>query len=409
MRAAVEKWTGLHWKGQGPAFLVAGGHAATHWIIGTFYVLLPYIARELGLSYAQAGSLVTVFHAAAFAANIGSGAVIDIGMRHAVVQAVSLLVGAAALMGVGFAPHALWLVPLVVLIGATNNLWHPAAIAYLSARYPGNRGYALAIHTLGASLGDTLAPLAAGLLLAWMTWRGAAFVSAVPVIAVAFLLLAVLGREANHNAEAGGGAGLRAYLARVGGLVRDRAVIGLCVMAGFRSMTQSGLLVFIPLYLADVVEVSPVVLGLVMMAMQVGGMIAGPVAGTASDRIGRQPVVFAGITATTLIVAGLTLVSGAALFIVLVSLLGFALFSVRPVIHSWAMDLTPARMHGSAVSLLFGTQSAFSALVPVIGGMIADQWGLVAVFYILAAAMVIANLLVYGLPDVKEQSGEAKE
>jgi MFS family permease len=300
-------------------------------------------------------------------------------------------------------------VPLVVLIGATNNLWHPAAIAYLSARYPGNRGYALAIHTLGASLGDTLAPLAAGLLLAWMTWRGAAFVSAVPVIAVAFLLLAVLGREANHNAEAGGGAGLRAYLARVGGLVRDRAVIGLCVMAGFRSMTQSGLLVFIPLYLADVVEVSPVVLGLVMMAMQVGGMIAGPVAGTASDRIGRQPVVFAGITATTLIVAGLTLVSGAALFIVLVSLLGFALFSVRPVIHSWAMDLTPARMHGSAVSLLFGTQSAFSALVPVIGGMIADQWGLVAVFYILAAAMVIANLLVYGLPDVKEQSGEAKE
>lgn len=410
MRTAVEKWTGLQWKGQGPAFLVAGGHAATHWIIGIFYVLLPYIARELGLSYAQAGTLITVFHTAAFAANVGSGAVVDIGMRHATVQAASLVVGAAALMGVGFVIHPLWLVPLIVLIGATNNLWHPAAIAYLSGRYPGNRGYALSIHTLGASLGDTLAPLAAGLLLAWTTWRGASLLSAAPVIAVAVLLLAVLGREANHNARADDGeSGLRDYLAGVGGLVRDRAVIGLCAMAGFRSMTQNGLLVFIPLYLADVLRVSPVVLGLVMMGMQVGGMIAGPVAGTLSDRIGRQPVVFAGITATTLIVAGLTFVSGAALFVALVSLLGFALFSVRPVIHSWAMDLAPARMQGSAVSLLFGTQSAFSALVPLVGGVIADQWGLVAVFYILAAAMVIANLLVYGLADVRRQSGETEE
>lgn len=396
--------TGLHWKGQGPAFLVAGGHAATHWIIGTFYVLLPYISRELGLSYAQAGALVTVFHVSAFAANAGSGAVVDIGVRHATVQAASLLIGGSALMAVGLAAQAIWLLPLVVLIGATNNLWHPTAIAFLSDRYPKNRGYALAIHTLGASLGDTLAPLAAGLLLAVAGWRGACFVTVAPVIAVAVLLLAVLGREPNENghASAEGGA-LRAYLARVGGLVRDRTMIGLCAMAGFRSMTQNGLLVFIPLYLADVLKVSPVVLGLVVMAMQVGGMIAGPVAGTLSDRVGRQPVVFAGVTATTVVVLALTLVSSAWAFVALVAGLGFALFSVRPVIHSWAMDLAPRGMQGSAVSLLFATQSGFSALVPAAGGLIADRWGLAAVFYVFAGAMVIANLLVYLLPDAGRQ------
>ncbi len=393
--------TGLHWKGQGPAFLVAGGHAATHWIIGTFYVLLPYISRDLGLSYLQAGALITVFHVAAFAANIGSGAVVDIGVRHSTVLAASLVVGAAALMAVGLTVQALWLVPLVILIGATNNLWHPAAIAYLSDRYPRNRGYALSIHTLGASLGDLLAPLAAGLLLLQTSWHGASIVNAAPVMVVAFALLAILGREERLAPHSHGGeAGLRGYLARVGGLIRDKAVLGLCAMAGFRSMTQNGLLVFIPLYLADVLEVSPVVLGFVLMAMQTGGMIAGPVAGTLSDRMGRQPVVFAGITATTLIVAALSFVSSATLFVILVSLLGFALFSVRPVIHSWAMDLAPPRMEGSAVSLLFATQSGFSALVPLVGGLIADQWGLAAVFYVLAGAMAIANLLVYLLPDV---------
>lgn len=400
MRAAIEKATGLHWKGQGPAFLVAGGHAATHWIIGTFYVLLPFIARDLGLSYTQAGALVTVFHISAFAANIGSGAVVDIGVRHAVIQAASLIIGAFALMAVGLAGQALWLALMVVLIGATNNLWHPTAISYLSDRYPRNRGYALSIHTLGASFGDMLAPVAAGLLLTLMTWRGASIVSALPAIAVAFLLLAVLGREgANGGHEEGADTGIAGYLRRVSGLVRNRNIMGLCTMAGFRSMTQNGLLVFIPLFLADILKVSPLTLGFVLMAMQVGGMIAGPIAGTLSDRIGRQPVVFAGITATTVIVASLAWVNSTALFVALVSMLGFALFSVRPVIHSWAMDLAPRGMQGSVVSLLFGTQSAFSAAVPVAGGLIADNWGLPAVFYVLAGAMLIANLLVWMLPD----------
>lgn len=324
---------------------------------------------------------------------------IDIGVRHAVVQAGALLVGAAALMAVGLAAHLLWLVPLVVLIGITNNLWHPAAIAFLSDRYPRNRGYALSIHTLGASFGDALAPTAAGLLLLVMTWRGASMISAVPVIGVAVLLLVLLGREQNHAREgAGAGGVLSSYLARVGGLVREKAMLGLCAMAGFRSMTQNGLLVFIPLYLADVLKVNSVVLGLVMSAMQIGGMIAGPVAGTLSDRIGRQPVVFVCITATTLVVLALTVVNNAGLFIALVSILGFALFSVRPVIHSWAMDLAPEGTQGSAVSLLFASQSAFSALVPAVGGLIADKWGLPVVFYVLAGSMIIANLIVYILP-----------
>ena len=402
MRATIERLTGLHWKGQGPAFLVGSGHGATHWIIGTFYVLLPYISQEFGMSYAQAGALITMFHIASFAANIGSGAVVDIGIRHATVQAGSLIIGAAALMAVALVTQPVWLIPLVMLIGATNNLWHPAAIAYLSDRYPRNRGYALSIHTLGASVGDILAPLAAGLLLVTTSWKGASFISAAPVIAVALILFAFLGREpASQERHAGGVAdGLRTYLNRVRGLIGDKAMLGLCAMAGFRSMTQAGLLVFIPLYLANVLEVSPVVLGLVLMGMQIGGMIAGPVAGTMSDRIGRQPVAFAGITATTVMVAALAFVSNAGIFMLLVSLLGFALFSVRPVIHSWAMDLAPPRMEGSAVSLLFASQSGLSALVPLAGGFIADQWGLATVFTVLAGGMLIANLLVYVLPDV---------
>ena len=165
MIAAIERLTGLEWKGQGTVFLVASGHGGTHWIAATFYLLLPFITRDLGLSYAEAGMLVAVFHLSAFTANFASGLVVDVTGKRVVYQVASLAVGAAALLGCGGAQSLLWLFPMVVLIGATNNLWHPPAISFLSEHFPRQRGYALSIHALGASVGDALAPLAAGALL----------------------------------------------------------------------------------------------------------------------------------------------------------------------------------------------------------------------------------------------------
>ena len=52
----------------------------------------------------------------------------------------------------------------------------------------------------------------------------------------------------------------------------------------------------------------------------------------------------------------------------------------------------------SEAKRLFGVQAALSALVPLIGGLLADQWGLASVFYFLAATMLVANLLVVALP-----------
>lgn len=404
MTSAIERLTGLHWKGQGPAFLVASGHGATHWVLGTFYVLLPYITNTLGLTYAQAGGLVTVFHVSSFVANVGSGAVVDIRGRRVLVQACSLLIGAASLMAMGLAESVLFLVPLVILIGVTNNLWHPAAISYLSQRYPKNRGYALSVHTLGASVGDAVAPVVAGAALLSLSWQGTATVVSIPVLGVAALLLFALGagdRGNGSNGSNGNGAG--GYLKGVAGLVKDRAVIALCTMAAFRSMTQSGILVFMPLYLADVLKVSPIVLGLALMSMQVAGMFAGPVAGVASDRMGRHPVALICLTVSTLAILALTAVSGVVAFVIVATLLGLAMFAVRPVIHSWALDLAPDHMSGSMVSLLFGAQSAFSALVPLAGGLVADRFGLAAVFYVLAASMLIANVIVVvqGRPPVR--------
>ena len=407
MLQLISRLSGVHWRQQGPAFLVGFGHGGTHWIAAFFYLLLPYITRDLGLSYTDAGLLVAVFHLSALFANFGSGLMVDITGRRVLFQVLSLLIGAGALFAFGATEQLVVLALLVTLIGASNNLWHPPAIAYLSEIYPDNRGYALSIHALGANLGDTLAPLAAGSLLAVLGWQSTAVTGSVPVVLVAILLAALLLRSDNRSRAVGRSPiGFGEYLLGMKRIVRDRLVLGLCLMAGFRSMAQNGLLMFLPLFLIDDLHTGPIWMGVAMMAMQMGGLVAAPLAGAWSDRIGRRPVVLSGLTVTTIVIAAITLIHNDIVLVAAVSVLGFALFAVRPVVHSWMMDLAPSSLSGSATSLLFGTQALLSAAVPPIGGLIADAYGLSAVFYLLAATMLVANLIVYRLPHQALRRGD---
>lgn len=396
----------LRFKGQSSMWLIGLGHGATHWVAGSFYVLLPYLTKDLGLSYTEAGLLVSVLHVSSFVANFGSGAVVDMTGRKVIFQILSLGVGAAALAALGASGIYLVLAAMVALIGITNNLWHPPAIAFVSEHYPANRGYALSIHATGASVGDMVAPLAAGTLLGWMTWQGTAVVSAMPVFAVtAIFALWLLPRDRVTQTAGKRGVGFREYVRGIAALLRRRDVLGLCLMAAFRSMAQAGLLMFLPLYLANVLKVEPVVMGAAIMTMHLGGVIVSPIAGVLSDRIGRRPVVMAGLAATTVLIVALTFVDSATVYIAGISVLGFVLYAVRPVIHSWMMDLAPPDIRGSATSALFGTQAALSIAVPVVGGAVADTWGLTEVFYLIAAVMLVANAMVIFLnsPEAAEK------
>ncbi len=51
-------------------WVISFGHALTHWYPATFYLLLPLIGKELGLSYSEIGSVLTCQYLAGAIANI---------------------------------------------------------------------------------------------------------------------------------------------------------------------------------------------------------------------------------------------------------------------------------------------------------------------------------------------------
>ena len=71
-------------------WLITIGHGLTHWYPATFYLLLPLIGNELGLSYSEIGLIMTCQYIASAVANIPGGMVVDTVGRKGLLMAVSL-------------------------------------------------------------------------------------------------------------------------------------------------------------------------------------------------------------------------------------------------------------------------------------------------------------------------------
>src|SRR5689334_17375819 len=175
-------------------WLIAIGHAFTHWYPATFYLLLPLIGNELGLSYAQIGSILTAQFLAGAVSNVPGGVLVDSVGRKGVLMAISLAWVGIPYLLMGFADAYWLLLACATLVGIGNNLWHPTAIPLLGNRYPARRGLVMSFHGMAASVGDATAPLVAGAMLAVLSWRNVVMVNVLPGMLMALLLLVHFGR-----------------------------------------------------------------------------------------------------------------------------------------------------------------------------------------------------------------------
>jgi MFS transporter, FSR family, fosmidomycin resistance protein len=296
------------------------------------------------------------------------------------------------------------------MVGIGNSLWHPTAIPTLARRYPDRKGLVLSLHGMGGNAGDAIAPLVIGTLLAVFSWREVVVMNVVPGLVMSVLLLVFLGTlqlgSRKKDAVTGDdvpGQSVAEYFRGLRQLLRNRSLVLLSTSGAFRSMTQNALLTFLPLYLARELGYSVMLIGASMFALQAAGLTAAPVAGHLSDRLGRRSVVMASMAMTAVVLLFMAFAGKSPIFIAFIAVLGFVLYALRPVLQAWLLESTPKNMGGSSIGILFGAQSLGSSIAPLIGGLIADRFGLGATFYFLAGTIVCANLLIVLMPHTEPE------
>jgi predicted MFS family arabinose efflux permease len=190
----------------------------------------------------------------------------------------------------------------------------------------------------------------------------------------------------------------------IAALLTNRAVVTLSIGSTFRTITQSALLTFLPVYLARDMGYSPFWIGACMFALQAAGFAAAPIAGHLSDTIGRRQIVASSMSMTAVVLFAMIFAGGTIWFVVLVAVLGFFLFAVRAVLQAWLLDATPPGLGGSAIGILFGAQAAGAAVGPICAGVLADHFGIMAAFYFLAGTIIVANLMIFVTPSAGDRS-----
>ena len=383
-------------------WVISLGHALTHWYPATFYLLLPLIGKELGLSYGEIGSVLSCQYLAGAIVNIPGGIFVDTVGRKGLLMAASLFWIGFPYLIMGFS-HSYWMIlACATLVGIGNNLWHPSAIPWLANRFPQRKGLVMSIHGMGGNVGDAVAPLVVGALLAVLNWRNVVVINVLPGVLLATFTLIYLGRKTSDD-DTGiddGDSGISGLerLRMFGALLKNRALITLAAGSAFRTMTQGALLTFQPIYLGREMGYPTQWIGACMFALQAGGFIAAPIAGHLSDRIGRRQIIVSSMAMSAVVIFLMLFAGGTGWFVMFVSVLGFFLFAVRAVLQAWLLDATPPAMGGSAIGLLFASQAFGQAVGPVSAGIVADHYGLMGAFYFLATTIVIANLLVFVTP-----------
>ena len=363
------------------------GHFTHHLVTAIHVPLLPLLRDQFSLDYFRAGLLVSAFSLVYGVAQLPTGWIADrLGRRLLITLGFAGM--ALAAFAIGLARDFYQVVIFLGLVGLLGGSYHPSAPPLISEAVPQEtRGRALGIHLMGGSVGFSLAPLAAGFLASLWSWRGAFMVLAIPTGLTSLLFWRFI-RERRVSASpalAGGEQGSAWALLRSLGLL-----VGVAILA---QATTTGVNSFLPIYLVDKHGVSPFRAGMFLSLVYGAGLVAAPLGGALSDRVGRKPVILSSALATGLLVYLLTVLPMGVGLMAVFFLLGTAMYARMPVVESLIVDVVPVRQRSSVFGVYyFLVLESSSAVAPGMGFLI-DRVGPDRGFLYLAAVVVGVTLL----------------
>jgi MFS family permease len=368
--------------------LLSFGHLASHWYIGVFMLVLPLIKKDFMLSFTEVGFLIALRSLAGAVGNSTSGIIVDlIGKRHLILIASATGLGMCWLF-VGFAHAYALLLVLFPLSNLFNNLWHAPSMSILSEVYPERRGFALGIHGAAANIGQSVSPVVVGLLITYLGWR-TAIKSHMALSAMAALMLILALPELGNFDSVKKDRAVLWELVR-SKLLRNRALLLVSVVSALRTMGQRGIETFFPLYLADQIGLNPVWVGFYLSILTFSSTLPEPAMGWLSDQIGRRTILWISLMLSGLSIIALTRVPAGMPLMACMAFLGFFHYSLRPIIFAFALDVTPPEIGATTVSYVFTWNQAISAISPLLGGFLADAFGIQFAIYLIAGLCLTA-------------------
>ena len=367
---------------------LAAAHTVNDMYQSAVPALLPFLVAERGLTYVAAGGLVLAASAVSSLLQPLLGAASD---RRAIpsLMPIGILVAGAGIAAAALTPGYALTAAAVLLSGVGVAAFHPEAARHANYAAGAKRATGMSVFSVGGNLGIAAGPAAVTLLASAGGVPGVAWM-ALPAGLAAALLARELPLLASFRPAAEAARAASPEPPRWGAFQTLSSIIVI------RSMMSYGLAAFIPLWLVSARGVPRGRATLALTVMLLAGAVATLVGGRLADRFGRRRVLVGSLLPLAPLILLTLRTPGPAVLLPLAATGAFSIasYSVAVVMGQEYLPGREGIAGGVTMGLAIGLGGAG---VPLLG-LVADHWGVAAVFGPIAALPVVAAALALALP-----------
>ena len=364
------------------------GHTVIHWYQQMFPVFLPMIKADLGLSAVQVGGLMTAKQGASGLLTLPSGFAADAFNKHkATILGSALVMGGLAYVVASVAPTYFWVLVFLTMLGAASALWHPSSVSTLSLQFSDRRGTAIALHGVGASIGDSVGPLCIGAMLLVVGWKDLAQWHLIPALILAFLMWRTVRQ---HYSAGSGGLTRRSYFSGIKGIFARPTVFMVMIASSFVGMARLSVTTFLPLYLAEEMNYDSFWLGFHWALLYAMGIFSQPLMGILSDKFSRKTVLLPSFATMGILYLLLPMPGGGFLLALIIAAMGMFFYGTGNIATAAVLDVASEQVQGTTQSFMTLFQQVVTLPAPIVAGFVVSHYGYATVFYYSSALLFSA-------------------
>lgn len=351
--------------------LIAAAHFFSHFFQLTLPPLFPLLKEVWGVPYVALGLVLSVFYGASGIGQTFSGFLVDrVGAHRVLLGGMALFSASVALAGL--VPTYWLLLPVALLAGLGNSVFHPADYSILNASVDPRRiGRGYSVHAISGNLGWAAAPTAVVGLTAHFGWR-------VALVTVGAVGLAVVGLLATQLRALVGGRPAERARSTTGREVRLLLTAPILSAFAYFAFIATALIGVQTFGVTTLMRIYDTPLGLAtgaLTAFLVGGATGILVGGLLADRTRRHDTVaVAGlVTAAGLMLLLATGALAPALLPVVLGLTGFCHGATGPSRDMLVRAATPPGASGKVFGFVYSGLDLGSCLTPLAFGWLLDH------------------------------------
>lgn len=290
-----------------------------------------------------------------------------------------------------------WMLVLVRFYhGFATAIFMPVAEASIAELFPTKRGERISLFNSATAVGRAFAPFLGGYLLfvsnSFFTLYVSVGIAGITAFVVALLFLAekknfaqkqILTKKSARNIFGG-------WLE----LIKNTKVLGISFVQAIQYYVFGSVEFFLVGYLVDVVGLDIFSVGIITGSEIVALVIARPLIGRISDKIGRTKPIIAGIIAGCFLILAIPFTTQFPLLLLLAIGYGISFASVLSSTSPMVCDLVPASLVGASMGFLSTTMDIGQTLGPIISGIIfATSLQYLALFVSLSFLLIISSVI----------------